>query len=61
MLGKIISPEQSKKMSDFATGEANKKRCLHSSQQLPRCSAKIISPEQSTKMSDFAMGVANEK
>jgi hypothetical protein len=35
MLGKIISPEQSTKMNDFVTGVANKKRRLHSSQQLP--------------------------
>jgi hypothetical protein len=28
MLGKIISPEQSKKMNDFATGVANKKQRL---------------------------------
>ncbi len=35
MLGKIISPEQSKmKANDFVTRVANKKRRLHSSQQL---------------------------
>ncbi len=41
MLGKIISPEQSTKMSDFATGVANEKQCLHSSRRLPRCLAKL--------------------
>ncbi len=36
MLGKIISPEQSKtKVNDFATGVPNKRQCLRSSQQLP--------------------------
>ncbi len=54
MLGEIISPEQSTKMSDFATGVANKKRRLRSSQRLPRCSAKLsLQSNQSQRQNDL--------